>query len=322
MVVSSAEVLIVGGGPSGAACAWRLRQHGVDCLVLDHQRFPRVKPCAGWITPQVVRDLQLVPEEYPGGLTTYGALWISIRGVRFRLSTRQYAIRRCEFDDWLLRRSGVPVQVHRVRRIEQRSGMYAVDGAFTGKYLVGAGGTRCPVYRTLFRESSLRDRDSLIVTLEQEFPYLHTDPRCQLWFLENGLPGYAWYVPKTNGIVNVGIGAKLSPLRARGDTLRRHWWAFLDKLDRQGLVRGHSYRPKGHVYYTRQHRPRVRLGNALVVGDAVGLATLNMGEGIGPAVRSGLMAAEAIVRDSDYDIRSIHRLSLLPSLRSRTRQQL
>ena len=319
--MSSVEVLIVGGGPSGAACAWRLRQHGVECLILDQQQFPRVKLCAGWITPQVVRDLALAPEDYPGGLTKYRALWISIWGVRFRLPTQQYAIRRCEFDDWLLRRSGVPVQVHRVRRIERRNGMYVVDGAFTGKYLVGAGGTRCPVYRTLFQEGSPRHRDSLIVTLEQEFPYAYTDPRCQLWFLEDGLPGYAWYVPKANGIVNVGIGAKLSPLRARGDTLRRHWRAFLDKLDRRGLVHGYSYQPRGHVYYSRQQEPRVRLGNALIVGDAVGLATLNMGEGIGPAVRSGLLAAEAIMSNSDYDISSIPRLSLLPSLRYRARQR-
>jgi flavin-dependent dehydrogenase len=291
-------------------------------LILDQQQFPREKLCAGWITPQVVSDLALAAEDYPGGLTMYRALWISIWGVQFRLPTQQYAIRRCEFDDWLLRRSGVPVQTHRVRQIERRSGVYVVDGAFVGKYLVGAGGTRCPVYRTLFQEASPRDRDSLIVTLEQEFQYAHTDSRCQLWFVENGLPGYAWYVPKADGVVNVGIGAKLSPMHARGSTLRRHWRDFVDKLDRHGLVRGHLYQPRGHVYYTRQREPRVRLGNALIVGDAVGLATLNMGEGIGPAVRSGLLAAEAIVRDSDYDIRSISRLSLLPSLRYRARQRL
>ena len=53
----------------------------------------------------------------------------------------------------------------------------------------------------------------------------------------------------------------------------------------------------------------------LIVGDAVGLATLDMGEGIGPAIRSGLLAAEAILHDSDYDVRTIPRVSLLPSLR-------
>jgi flavin-dependent dehydrogenase len=90
---------------------------------------------------------------------------------------------------------------------------------------------------------------------------------------------------------------------------------LVDKLDRLGLVRGHVFRPRGYAYYSRQAQPEVRRDNALIVGDAVGLASLDMGEGIGPAIRSGLLAAEAILHDSDYDIRSIPRVSLLPSLR-------
>jgi flavin-dependent dehydrogenase len=151
--------------------------------------------------------------------------------------------------------------------------------------------------------------------MEEEFAYPHTDPRCRLWFLEHGLPGYAWYVPKVNGTVNVGIGSKVEPLRARGDHLKRHWKLLVEKLDRLGLVREHVFRPRGYVYHSRQARPEVRRGNAFIVGDAVGLATLDMGEGIGPAVRSGLLAAEAILHDSDYDIHAIPRVSLLPSLR-------
>ena len=333
------EVLIVGGGPAGASCAWRLRQHGVDCLILDRQRFPRAKLCAGWITPQVVRDLGLIPAEYPGGFTTLRGLGIPlIRGLPFWPPTTQYAIRRWEFDDWLLRRAGAPVHVHKVDNIARVGGAYVVDGVYTTKYLVGAGGTRCPVYRTLFREASPRDGGSLIVTLEQEFPYPHAavtgetggaatsdarDPavtgeifesRSRLWFLQHGLPGYAWYVPKAGGIVNVGIGGNAETLRARGDRLKRHWRLLVKKLDRLGLVRGHAYRPRGYAYYMRQARPEVRRDNALIAGDAAGLATLDMGEGIGPAIRSGLLAAEAILNDSDYDIRAIPRFSLPPPL--------
>ena len=316
------DVLIVGGGPAGAACAWRLRQRGVDCLVLDRQRFPRAKPCAGWITPQVVRDLELVPADYPGGFTTFAALIVSIRGVTFPLPTRQYAIRRYEFDEWLLRRAGVPVHQHKVDRIVRVGKAYQVDGTFSANMIVGAGGTRCPVYRTLFRDACPRDGGSLIVTLEDEFPYRHTDPHtgshtdphCRLWFLEPGLSGYAWYVPKANGFVNVGIGGGAESLQARGDHITRHWKLFVDKLDRLGLVRDHVFQPRGYAYYTRQAQPEVRRDNALIVGDAVGLATLDMGEGIGPAVRSGLLAAEAILHDSDYDLKPIAKTSLLPGL--------
>ena len=55
----SCEVLIVGGGPAGSSAAWRLRRAGADVLVLDRERFPRLKLCAGWITPQVVRELEM-----------------------------------------------------------------------------------------------------------------------------------------------------------------------------------------------------------------------------------------------------------------------
>jgi flavin-dependent dehydrogenase len=313
------DVLIVGGGPAGSACAWRLRQHGVDCLILDRQAFPRVKLCAGWITPQVLRDLGLVPDEYPGSLTAFNALHISIRGVRFALPTRQYAIRRVEFDHWLLQRAGVPVHQHRVETIKQQKNTYIIDGAYSAEYLVGAGGTRCPVHRTLFQGASPRAAKSLIVTLETEFPYPYTDPRCQLWFMEHGLSGYSWYVPKQDpqgraAFVNVGIGGNAERLRANGDRLKRHWELLVTKLERLGLVRDHDFRPRGYVYYLRQAQPEVRRDNALIVGDAVGLATRDMGEGIGPAIRSGLLAAEAILDDTGYDLSAIPRVSLLPSL--------
>ena len=84
------EVLIVGGGPAGSACAWRLKQHGVDCLILDQHEFPRFKPCAGWITPELIRDLKMDPEEYPHSFTTFRSFDISICGFKFRLPTRQY----------------------------------------------------------------------------------------------------------------------------------------------------------------------------------------------------------------------------------------
>ncbi|HEX9030168.1 MAG TPA: FAD-dependent oxidoreductase, partial [Anaerolineales bacterium] len=127
------DVIIVGGGPAGSACAWRLRQNNINCLVLDQQPFPRFKPCAGWITPQVVKDLALDPAEYSHGFTTFDALYVSIHGVKFKLRTRQHAIRRYEFDDWLLKRSGAPVVTHTVKSITPTDGMYVVDGAYAGK---------------------------------------------------------------------------------------------------------------------------------------------------------------------------------------------
>jgi flavin-dependent dehydrogenase len=285
-------------------------QNHIDCLILDQRSFPRFKPCAGWITPEVLKALDLNIANYPHSFTRYKSFHISIRGFRFRLPARQYAIRRYEFDDWLLRRAGAPVQVHTVKEIQQTVTGFTLDGEFSAKYLVGAGGTHCPVYRSLFQPVSLKDANSLIVAQEEEFAYPYTDPHCRLWFLENRLPGYAWYVPKANGYVNVGVGGKAAELKANGDTLKNHWNLLVEKLDRMGLVQGHTYKPVGHSYYVRQKNPLLRRENAFLTGDAAGLATLDMGEGIGPAIQSGLLAAESIIYGKEYTVASIPSYSL------------
>lgn len=319
------DVLIVGGGPAGSACAWQLKKSEVDCIVLDQSRFPRFKPCAGWITPQVVKDIELDPKEYAGdsqdhprSFTTFTAAQIWISGLHIKMPFHQHAIRRYEFDEWLLKKSGAPVYEHTVKSISREGDQYVIDGDYTARFLVGAGGTHCPVYRALFKADVSRLAESLIVAQEEEFPYDHSSTECWLWFFENHLPGYAWFVPKANGYVNVGIGAKVEQLKANNDSLKAHWNRFIEKLDRMGLVRGHTYKPVGHSYYLRHPAPAPSKGNSFLVGDAAGLATIDMGEGIGPAIRSGIRAAEAILKGTRYQLNGIAKYSspglLLPWL--------
>jgi menaquinone-9 beta-reductase len=303
------DVIIVGGGPAGSACARRLTQNRIKCLVIDRCEFPRVKPCAGWITPAVVKELGLEPGEYPHSVTTFRALTVCIHKFTVTLPNRQHAIRRAEFDHWLLNRSGARVYEHTVKSIVQSGSGYVVDGEFAGQFLVGAGGTYCPVYRTLFTADHPRARGGLIVALEEEFANPHASDDCWLWFWKN-LPGYAWYVPKAGGYVNVGVGAQAEALTSSGDNLRTHWQELVEKLDQADLVRRHAYRPRGYCYYLRQNLRAVRKGNAFITGDAAGAATLDMGEGIGPAIRSGGLAADAIASGGEYSLGSIPRYSL------------
>jgi flavin-dependent dehydrogenase len=311
--VIETEVLIVGGGPGGSACAWRLKQHKIPCIVLDQEDFPRFKPCAGWITPEVVRDLGLKPGEYPHGFVTFTSLRVVINDFKLRLPTRQHAIRRVEFDHWLLERSGAPFYRHAVKTIREIDGAYVVDDRFRARYLVGAGGTYCPVYRTLFKTASPKARAALIAAQEDEFPCEWDQADCWLWFKKD-LPGYAWYVPKGNGYVNVGVGAWAEKLKASGASLKEHWERLVDDVDRLGLVRGHAYQPVAHSYYLRQRLPAIRSGNAFIVGDSAGLATLDMGEGIGPAIRSGMRAADAIATGQPYSLDGIASYSQGPLL--------
>jgi len=308
------DVLIVGGGPAGAACAWKLQQAGARVLVLDKEAFPRSKPCAGWVTPEVWKDLEIQPGDYPHGLTVFDALHISIRGLPLIRPGRQYAVRRVEFDAWLLQRAGAPVAHHEVRKISEAEGGYTVDGTWYGKWLVGAGGTHCPVYHRLFKPHQGRRAEASIVAMEQEFRYPWKDGRCHLWFLGNGLPGYAWYVPKVGGWLNVGVGGMVEKMKARGGSIQQHWQSLLQKLDRLGLVQGHAFQPLSHVYFLNREQLQVQRGRALLIGDAAGLATLDMGEGIGPAIRSGILAAEAILQGRSYSPSSIAPYSLLPAI--------
>ncbi len=311
------DVLIVGGGPAGSACAWRLRQLGMDCLILDKATFPRQKPCAGWITPDLFRLLKITPQDYPHSLTHYEAFQISIKGVRFRLPTHQYAIRRIEFDNWLLQYAGVPCRTHPVERIIHKNSLFIVDGLYEAPFIVGAGGTHCPVRRSFFSQNEEEIGRGLIIAKEEEFPYASRDDRCHLWFFEDGLPGYAWYVPKNGGFINVGIGGSAAGLKANGQTLNRHWELLIRKLSDLGLVTDHPFQPQGYSYRLRHKKPESRQENAFLVGDSLGLATMDMGEGISPAIQSGLLAADSIARGVAYDVRAIPRFSFPSILRLR-----
>ena len=304
-----ADAIVVGGGPAGSTCAWKLREAGLDVIVLDRATFPRKKLCAGWVTPEALSDLEIDPGDYPLSFMTFDALHLNWKVLSVSPRSRQHSIRRLEFDDFLLRRANVRVLQHKARDIHRDGGDYVIDGEFRCKYLVGAGGTACPVYRTFFHDSNPRSSALQTATYEQEFAYDWKDPECQLWFFDDGLPGYAWYVPKANGYINVGLGGMADELKRRGGHVREHWQGFVKKLQRKGLVNYDDYHPTGYSYYLRGNVDVVSDNGAYIVGDSVGLATRDMCEGIGPAVKSGLLAANSITTGAEYSLDGLSQLS-------------
>ena len=307
----TADAIVVGGGPGGSTCAWKLREAGLDVLVLDKAAFPRTKLCAGWVTPEALGDLELDPDDYPHSFMTFESLKLHFKFLSIAPRTRQHSIRRYEFDDFLLRRAGAEVVEHKVKSVREEGGDYVIDHAFRCRYLVGAAGTACPVYRNLFHDHNPRASELQIATLEQEFAYDWEDPSCHLWFFDDGLPGYAWYVPKARGYINVGLGGLADRLKARGGHLRDHWRQLTGKLKNRGLVRYEDFRPTGYSYYLCGDVDKVRKGNAYLVGDAAGLATRDMGEGIGPAVASALRAARSITDGEEYSLAGVDEFSEL-----------
>jgi flavin-dependent dehydrogenase len=305
----SCDVIVVGGGPAGASAARRLKRAGAEVLILDKELFPRLKLCAGWVTPEVIRDTGLIIEEYPHRFHTFRRLHWHAFGVHLRTRCEQYSIRRVEFDAWLLERSGAECVQHTVRTIEADGEGFVIDGQFRCRHLIGAGGTGCPVHRQLFRQALPRARGLQTVTLELEFPFEWQDPDCHLWFFEHGLPGYSWSVPKGNGWLNVGVGAMAQRLKERNEDIWLHWQHLLRALEQRQGVKV-PLEPTGYSYYLRGALEDTQRGNAYLVGDSVGLATRFLGEGIGPAIRSGLRAAESILTGKPYQIADVTGASL------------
>jgi menaquinone-9 beta-reductase len=252
---------------------------------------------------------------YPHSLITYPRLRMHFGRWQLPVPCVQHSIRRFEFDAWLLERSGAEVLEHNVRQIVPAAGGYLIDDAYRCRYLIGAGGTRCPVYRTLFRELNPRASELQLVTLEHEIRYDWRERDCHLWFFAHGLPGYSWYVPKERGWLNVGVGGIAARLKNSAHDIRAHWGYLAAMLD-ASLAPGAHYEPTGYSYYLRGNVEVVRRDNAFITGDAAGLASRDLGEGIGPAVRSGLRAAQAILAGETYQLRDVTGLSLASIARS------
>jgi flavin-dependent dehydrogenase len=82
------KVIIVGGGPAGSTCGWKLKQNGIECLILDKQEFPRTKLCAGWITPQIIKDLMIDINDYPHSLVEFNKFHVHFYSKELKIHQR------------------------------------------------------------------------------------------------------------------------------------------------------------------------------------------------------------------------------------------
>ena len=302
--MDTCDVLIVGGGPAGSACAWALRRAGLDAVVVDRATFPRDKVCAGWITPQVVDELELDTNEYRKGRTFQAFTGFRVglvdgdRTVETRYGAPvSYGIRRCEFDAYLLRRSGARLMLGEpATSIVRDNHHWIVNDAVRAPMLVGAGGHFCPVARAV-NPAPARRATQLVVAQEAEFELDPGDEAAapaagempELYFCRE-LDGYGWRVRKGN-YLNIGIGRL--DCRLLPPTVAR-FVAFLERTGRLRTQPGHRWH--GHAYLVSAPVARRSIADGvLLAGDAAGLAWPQSGEGIRPAIQSGLFAAQTIV---------------------------
>lgn len=332
--MDTCEVLIIGGGPAGSSCAWKLRQAGLDVIVMDRAMFPRDKVCAGWITPQVLADAGIDVDDYRRDRTFQPIMGFrtGLLGGRREIETAydhpvSFGIRRCEFDHYLLQRSTARLKLGApIASIRKDGARWIVNDAVTARMLVGAGGHFCPVARSLNR---MVDRAPVVAAQEAEF---RIDPReaasltivpetPELYFCRD-FKGYGWCFRKED-YLNVGFG------RVDGHALPHASAEFAAFLGARRKIPGNrSWRWRGHAYrLSEPPRRRVVDAGVLLVGDAAGLAYAPSGEGIRPAIESGLLAAATILeaggdytrpRIEPYQERLRERFGLRPGPRPRS----
>jgi len=259
--------------------------------------------CGGWITPRVLQALAIDPQDYARwrtcqAITGFRISAIGQREVEVPCSRPvSYGIRRCEFDEYLLRRSGAPVcEGTPISSIEPSTGGWTINGKIKTRLLVSAGGHFCPIARHINRnvaqepvvaqeaEFEMDEEQAAACAIREEVP--------ELYFCHD-LQGYGWCFRKDN-FLNIGLG------RLDQHGLPQHVNQFVQFLRTTGKV-GFDLPQKmsGHAYYLFGRSGRNVVDNSvMLIGDAAGLAYIQSGEGILPAVESGLLAAE-VIRKAD-----------------------
>ncbi len=256
--MDSCDVLIVGGGPAGSSCAWGLRHSGLNVVILDKQLFPRDKVCGGWITPRVLTDLGIDPLEYGRErvlqpITSFRVGCIGGLAVETGYGEPvSYGIRRREFDDFLLRRSGARLLLgEALTSLERSDEGWIANDRLRARVVIGAGGHFCPVARFVGTKVGA---EPAVVAQETEFEMdVHQLAACsirsdtpELYFCPD-MKGYGWCFRKEN-VLNVGLG------RADPHRLSAHTAGFLKLLKSAGRIsfdvpslRGHAYLLEGDV---------------------------------------------------------------------------
>jgi flavin-dependent dehydrogenase len=309
------DVLIIGGGPAGSSVAWALRGSGLKVALLDKSSFPRNKICAGWVTPPVLEALGIDWRDY----ARQHVLQV-IRGFRVGVIGAQevdiaypndevpvsFGIRRCEFDNFLLARTNATLYLNQafesIRRVDDG---WLVNESIQPRVLVGAGGHFCPVARSI--GAKLGHTELVVAAQEVEFQMsAEQNIACQLRgeqpaiYFCNDLKGYGWVFRKGNWL-NIGIG------REDNHRLSEHLREFCRWLFETGRVPAQpTHRFQGHAYLLANHAVRPLFDDGvLLVGDAAGLAYPQSGEGIRPAVESGLLAGK-LIAESAGELERMH----------------
>jgi geranylgeranyl reductase family protein len=289
------DVAIVGGGPAGSICAALCASGGLRVALIEREKFPREKVCGDCVNPacwQVLEHIGVAQEVWDSrSAALRGVEFIAIGGHKLRLDFAlnerdMIAIKRSQFDNILLNRAReLGAQIHEEATVvslrQTRDSDWKIDivrETLLTRILVGADGRNSTVARLCnLLPPSERDRIALQahIPLPRDF-----GNRIVLQFLPEGYSGQAPVNDRELNLCLVGLPPTISSLRAwaerQFDLPANQTWRTITPLTRAPIT--------------------ARRENLFLIGDAARVVEPFTGEGIYYALRSGELAANAIVK--------------------------
>jgi geranylgeranyl reductase len=300
------DVVVVGGGPSGATAAHELASQGHSVLLLD--RAGRVKPCGGAIPPRLIKDFGI-----PDSLLVAKA-----RCARMIAPSRKRVdipiddgfvgmVNRDAFDEWLRERAAASGAVRRigsfVRLSRDDDGTSVVHYLARERHMRGEGTPACVRARSVIGADGARSevaRQAVpgaertryvfayheIVRAPVVKPAGYDDSRCDVFYDGRLSPDfYGWVFPHGD-TMSIGTGSADKGFSLRG--------AVEDLRKTAGLHNTETLRREG-APIPMKPLPRWDNGRDVVLaGDAAGVVAPASGEGIYYAMLGGQLAASAV----------------------------
>ncbi len=314
------DVAVIGAGPAGSACAQALARAGLDVVVVDQQVFPRDKTCGDGLIPDAhaaLRRLGVLDEVMARARRATHVRCTGPRGGQVDVPGTLAVLPRRELDHILLRaaeragaRTWMPARFEaplvdgaRVVGVRLR-----VDGGvheLRARWVVLATGA---VPQALIAAGMCTRRTPSGVALRgyvENAAMVGQIDRLEIVWHPRLRGGYGWIFPCPDGVFNIGAGLTGSHAVEVGDgryrmqdlNLRSMFDAFCAihppaaRLMAGGTLRG---RLEGAPLRCSLGGARWSRPGLLVTGEAAGSTYAFSGEGIGKALETGLLAAEAL----------------------------
>ena len=320
------DVLVVGAGPAGSAAAISLAKAGRNVIMVDKAVFPRDKCCGDGLTTGALRRLEalgLDPSTVPSWqwIDTVMIAPATTKAVQFPLPHDGHfaaIATRVDLDAALVdlaKLAGVTVlEGSTVTSVAQyRTEVHVtLDGAHTiaARAVIAADGMWSPVRKMLSPLGSQLpgSADSKPYlgewhAMRQYFSGVTTpeSKRLWVWFEPDLAPGYVWCFPLAGDRVNFGFGVERRD-DTKTRTMKTSWESIVQRphiaaVLGPGAIAEDS--PKAWPIPANPTTASLTDGRVLYVGDAARACDVLTGEGIGQALQTGILAADALVAHPD-----------------------